>query len=68
MITQDKGTKLFILECDEVCDNRIEINNNGEWKGIVAVIKEKGWRIAKKADMWVHYCPSCVMNWRKRQA
>ena len=38
--------------CTEVCETHCE-----DFNGALAKMKSRGWRVSKKGDEWVHYCP-----------
>lgn len=50
----------FEVTCDfcPYCEE-FELDRN-EWKLLILVMKEDGWRFSKEGDGWIHCCPSCV--------
>lgn len=55
-------------KCDR-CAKKINFQGRMSFHGIVAKIKELGWRITKKADGgWGHYCPECTTAYKERRA
>lgn len=55
MIRTVKGE--LIAECTE-CGEEFP-GGTLEWADFIADLKDKGWRIKKDGDEWIHTCPDC---------
>lgn len=62
MIQRQDGQVVF--ECD-TCPEELETEED-DFHAALAVFKRDGWRAEKVGSEWVHTCPSCVQDERKR--
>lgn len=62
MIQRHEGQVVF--ECD-ACPEELETECD-DFQEALAVFKRDGWRVEKVGDEWVHTCPSCADDERKR--
>lgn len=48
----------FSAYCDK-CSEWEELEEANHFVGAVELLKEKGWKITKENDKWLHICSSC---------
>jgi hypothetical protein len=61
MIEKDRKSKKFTMRCDQRgCENYEEFDTAGDFKEMVKLAKDSGWKICKDMDFWNHTCPVCA--------
>ena len=49
----------YVVDCD-YCSEFLNCDVYDDFKSAIDMVKDKGWKIRKEDDEWVHICPVCA--------